>query len=181
MSEFEKIHVNKMKVLEEFNWAKKTGVGYGLNGMQFIGKKGDSYEVEGDAGQFDFIGAKYDSMGSASVYQNGKKVATINKDSINEVDKQNMKFASKSYKQIMYLSKNITKPATFNITVDSGEIILNGILKGENCSFIEEPEDETGINGSENDNNDAHKGDKKSGSSISGIVIGIVFAIVIVV
>lgn len=68
-----KILVSKMKVLEECNWANKAGVGYGLNGMQFIGKKGDSYEVkvEGDAGQFGFIGAKYDSIGSASVYQNG--------------------------------------------------------------------------------------------------------------
>lgn len=153
--------------------------------MQYIGKKGDSYEVKVGKRdlQFCLIGAKHDLMGSATVYQDGKKVSTINKDSISWFDRSQMKLASKSYMQILFSSENITKWTTFKITVDSGEVILNGYLVGENKNVSDDEEEIIEPDKDPIDDNlgGGNKGGKKGigSGAIAGIVVAI-FAIVLI-
>lgn len=198
------IYANRMKMLKGCKWETKQGVGYGLNGMQYIGKKGNSYDAKVDKGdlQFCLIGAKHDSMGSASVYQDGKKVATISKDSMTSTDRHQLKFTSKSYMQVLFASENITKPTTFKVTVDSGEVILNGYMIGEKLTS---DGSDSNPNGDGNDSGDVvipntNPASKKpnddsnenldegpnggrggiSTGAIVGIVIGVIAAIVVV-
>lgn len=104
-------------------------------------------------------------MGSASVYQDGVKVATINKDLITYEDRRSLKLASKSYMQPLFLSDVLTKTSNFKITVDSGEIWLTGIVTaGDGTVELNPPhagggdsDKPIGDTGSGNENDESNK------------------------
>lgn len=177
-----KITAKTMDIPFNCKWAMKTGVGYGINGRYFIGKKGDTYEIttSKNTSQFGFIGAKFHGMGSATVYQNNAKVATISEDLINSDDRANLRTASKSYMQPLYVSDGLYGPTTFKIHVDSGEIWLTGILtadSGSDKAPIVPPQGGSG-SGNPNDSQLNKEHDKNSGIKTGGIV-GIVIAVIV--
>lgn len=187
-----RIHVKRMDIPRGCKWQVRKSAGYGINGRYFIGKAGDSYEitVPSKALQFGFIGAKFDGMGSATVYQDGEKVATINKNLITAEDRTNLKLASKSYMQPLFISNKLIKPTTFKLSVDSGEIWLTGILTddGSGNDFDPFPEESGGggeSGGSGNNDGqggkDKDKGSDQKGGMKTGGIVGIVIGVLVFV
>lgn len=126
-----------------------------------------SFTVPKSSYQFGFIGALHDGMGTASVYL---FIATIDESLITAEDRFKMKFASKSCMSILYVSDVLTKDSVYTITVDSGEIMLTGIITGEKPDLDDDDQDSDSKSGSGG----------KTGAIVGG-VIGVVIVVIIAV
>lgn len=170
------VYATHVTVPKGCTWTKQKG-GYRTNGRAFIGKAGDQYSftVPNGAYQFGFIGDRYPGMGTATVYKNNVAVGKI-EDKLSLKDQINLKYASKSYMQILYMSDNFTGTPTFKIVVDKGEIAMSALLVGR----PDDPPEEDSDYPDEEPVPDAGKETKKSGLGKTG-TIGIAVAVVVVV
>lgn len=110
-----------------------TSDGYYYNGKALTGVKGSTFEyiTHKQAGFFAIVGDLWDGMGTASIYLDGSKVATISSDLISIGDRRRLDLASRSFRQVLYLlkiDKRLSQNHNIKLQVESGEITLNGIL-----------------------------------------------------
>lgn len=125
------IYTTNYKAPRNCQWEVRKD-GYYLNGRSFVGKEGDTYTYIPDEGnnQVAIVGDRFDGMGEANVYFNGNLVKVINSDDINLQDRKAMKFSSRSYMQILYVTPIFTNPPNITLEVISGEFRLTGFIVG---------------------------------------------------
>lgn len=144
------------------------------------GKKGGAgasvtVKIPGKWKEIGIIGDLYPTMGSATIKIDNKIVGTIDKSLINDLDRDRLKMASRSYKQLLFMTNLVPSdnPKTMTINVDSGEVILAGILadekldgpgvKEEDYGFTDDTDSQVDVNPKHGNSNSA---------TIAGIVIG---------
>ena len=125
------LYVTNYKPPRNCDWEVRKD-GYYLNGRAFVGRTGDSYNYVPDDGinQIAIVGDRFEGMGTANVYVNGKLEKTISADDIDSQDRKAFKFTSRSYMRILYASPLFNEPPNIEIEVTSGEFHLTGFIVG---------------------------------------------------
>lgn len=128
-----KVLPTTLKTLKYNGKWTNTSDGYYYNGRAIAGETGStiSYNVSLNAGIFGILGDLWSEMGTASVFVNGENVANISNEMVTKQDKERMKTAHHSYRQVLYFMKHDNKAdkvTNVQLKVTSGTIIINGIL-----------------------------------------------------
>ncbi|OHS96152.1 hypothetical protein TRFO_37662 [Tritrichomonas foetus] len=124
---------NKRDIKQNEKWYEVRG-GIYYNGKGYTGVKGATLEYKIKKGQraIGIIGDYYPGMGIATVKIDNSKVGTVHDSLIPRYDYKRLKFASRSYKSLLFYAKvDSTKEHTLKLEVDSGEITLAGLLVDE--------------------------------------------------
>lgn len=125
------LYISKYKVPKGCNWEVRKD-GYYINGRAFVGKAGDTYTYVPDKGinQVAILGDKFVGMGVAKVCMDNVLVKTIDEQDINFDDLSHLKYASRSYRKILFVSPFFNNQPEIRIDVQSGEFRITGFIVG---------------------------------------------------